>query len=161
MALFRRPQARPAPPAEPEPDDSPDALRRALSQLVAFINQNAGRLPGESVVAARQVTDAVRDVIDTSDDNGDLDVYAIISVKGIVNDYLPTTLRTYLALDPQVVDVRRPTGRTPKESLLDQITSLWAGAADVLTAAQAKDADALVSQGNFLQTKFTGSDLDL
>ena len=57
--------------------------------------------------------------------------------------------------------MRRPTGRTPKESLLDQIISLWAGAADVLTAAQAKDADALVSQGNFLQTKFTGSDLDL
>jgi hypothetical protein len=160
MALFRRPQARPAPPAQPESDDSPDALRRALSQLVAFINQNAGKLPGESVVAARRVTDAVRDVIDTSDD-GELDVYAIISVKGIVNDYLPTTLRTYLALDPQVVTVRRPTGRTPKESLLDQITSLWAGAADVLTAAQAKDADALVSQGNFLQTKFTGSDLDL
>jgi hypothetical protein len=160
MALFRRREAQPAPPAETEPDDSPDALRRALTQLVAFINQNAGKLPGESVVAARQVTDTVRDVIDTSND-GELDVYAIISVKGIVNDYLPTTLRTYLALDPQVVDVRRPTGRTPKESLLDQIISLWAGAADVLTAAQAKDADALVSQGNFLQTKFTGSDLDL
>ncbi|MDQ2751040.1 MAG: hypothetical protein M3Y44_16145 [Actinomycetota bacterium] len=160
MALFRRHDARPAPPAEPEPDDSPEALRRAVGQLVAFINQNAGRLPGEAVVAARQVTDAVREVIDTSDD-GALDVYAIISVKGIVNDYLPTTLRSYLALDPQVVDVRRPTGRTPRESLLDQIISLWAGAADVLTAAQAKDADALVSQGNFLQTKFTGSDLDL
>jgi hypothetical protein len=160
MALFRRREAQPAPPAEAEPDDSPDALRRALTQLVAFINQNAGKLPGESVVAARQVTDTVRDVIDTSND-GELDVYAIISVKGIVNDYLPTTLRTYLALDPQVIDVRRPTGRTPKESLLDQIISLWAGAADVLTAAQAKDADALVSQGNFLQTKFTGSDLDL
>jgi hypothetical protein len=160
MALFRRHEARAAPPAEPELDDSPEALRRAVSQLVAFINQNAGKLPGESVVAARQVTDAVRDVIDTSDD-GELDVYAIISVKGIVNDYLPTTLRTYLALDPQVVEVRRPTGRTPRQSLLEQIVSLWAGAADVLTAAQAKDADALVSQGNFLQTKFTGSDLDL
>lgn len=160
MALFRRREAHPAPAAEPEPDDTPEALRRAVSQLVAFINQNAGKLPGESVVAARRVTDTVRDVIDTSDDGG-LDVYAIISVKGIVNDYLPTTLRTYLALDPQVVDVRRPTGRSPRESLLDQITSLWAGAADVLTAAQAKDADALVSQGNFLQTKFTGSDLDL
>jgi hypothetical protein len=160
MALFRRHEARPAPAAEAAPDDSPDALRSALSQLVAFINQNAGKLPGESVVAARQVTDAVRDVIDTSDDGG-LDVYAIISVKGIVNDYLPTTLRTYLALDPHLVDVRRPTGRTPKESLLDQLISLRAGAADVLTAARAKDADALVSQGNFLQTKFTGSDLDL
>jgi hypothetical protein len=160
MALFRRHEARPAPTAEPEPVDSPAELGGALDQLVGFINQNAGRLPGESVVAARRVTDAVRDVIDTSDD-GELDVYAIISVKGIVNDYLPTTLRTYLALDPQAVDVRRPTGRTPRESLLEQLISLWAGAADVLTAAQAKDADALVSQGSFLQTKFTGSDLDL
>lgn len=157
---FRRREAPPPPPAEEDVTDSPAALRHALDQLVAFVNQNAGRLPGESVVAARRVTDTVRDVIDTSAD-GELDVYATVSVKGIVNDYLPTTLRTYLALDPQVVDVRRPTGRTPKESLLEQITSLWAGAADVLTAAQAKDADALVTQGSFLRTKFTGSDLDL
>ncbi|MFN2518166.1 MAG: hypothetical protein ABR604_03835 [Jatrophihabitantaceae bacterium] len=160
MALFRRHEARPSPPAEDEPADSPAELLRALDQLVAYINQNAGKLPGESVVAARRDTDALREIIDTADE-GELDVYAIISVKGIVNDYLPTTLRTYLSLDPQVVDVRRPTGRTPKESLLDQIMSLWAGAADVLTAAQAKDADALVSQGSFLQAKFTGSDLDL
>jgi len=159
MALFRRHPA-PAPAPEEDPADSPAALLHAVDQLVGFVNQNAGRLPGESVVAARQVTDTVREVIGTSND-GELDVYAIISVKGIVNDYLPTTLRSYLALDPQVVDVVRPTGRTPKQSLLEQINSLWAGADDVLTAAQAKDADALVSQGNFLQTKFTGSDLDL
>jgi hypothetical protein len=161
MTWFRRREAS-RPPAEPaEAEDSPAALRRSLQHVVAFINQNAGKLPGESVVAARRVTDAVGEVIDTSDDDGHLDVYAIISVKGIVNDYLPTTLRAYLALDPQAVDVPGPSGRTPKESLLDQINSLWSGAADVLSAAQAKDADALVSQGNFLRTKFTGSDLDL
>ena len=159
MALFRRHEP-PPPPAEEDVTDSPAALQQALDQLVGFINQNAGKLPGESVVAARRVTDTVRDVIDTADD-GKLEVYATVSVKGILNDYLPTTLRTYLALDPQVLDVRRPTGRTPKESLLEQITSLWAGAADVLTAAQAKDADALVAQGSFLRTKFSGSDLDL
>jgi len=159
MTWFRRHEA-PAPAAEDDPADSPAALQRTVDQLVGFVNQNAGRLPGESVVAARRVTDTVRDVIDTAVDDV-LDVYAIVSVKGIVNDYLPTTLRTYLALDPQVIDVRSPAGRTPKESLLDQITSLWAAAADVLSAAQAKDADALVTQGSFLRTKFTGSDLDL
>jgi hypothetical protein len=157
---FRRHEA-PKPAAEAEPEDSPAALLRSLRQLVAFINQNAGKLPGESVVAARRVTDAVAEVIDTSNDNGELDVYAIISVKGIVNDYLPTTLRAYLALDPQGVEVPGRSGRTPRESLFEQITSLWAAAADVLTAAQDKDANALVSQGNFLRTKFTGSDLDL
>lgn len=160
MALFRRHEPRPVPPVQDDPADSPAELLRALAGLVGFVNQNAGKLPAESVVAARQVTDAVRDVIESAED-GELDVYAIISVKGIVNDYLPTTLRSYLALDPQAVEQRRPTGRTPKESLLDQLTALWAGADDVLTAVRAKDADALVSQGNFLQTKFTGSDLDL
>jgi hypothetical protein len=161
VTWFRR-QAAPKPPAaEAEPEDSPAVLLRSLAQLVTFINQNAGKLPGESVVAARRVTDAVREVIETSDDSGELDVYAIISVKGIINDYLPTTLRTYLALDPHVVEVRGTIGRTPRESLYDQINSLWSAAADVLTAAQAKDADSLVSQGNFLRTKFTGSDLDL
>ena len=124
MAWFRRHVASP-PPAEDDPADSPAALLQALDQLVAFINQNAGKLPGESVVAARRVTDTVRDVIDTSDD-GELDVYAIISVKGIVNDYLPTTLRTYLAAGPAGGRRAPPTGRTPKESLLDQIISLWA-----------------------------------
>jgi hypothetical protein len=88
-------------------------------------------------------------------------VYTVISVKGIVHDYLPTTLRSYLALDVDAVDVARPDGRTPKESLLEQLTSLWSGAADVRAAAQSRDADALVSQGTFLRTKFTGSDLDL
>jgi hypothetical protein len=161
MTWFRRQREALRSTTEQDSTDSPAALLSTVDRLVAFINQNAGKLPGESVVAARRVTDAVREVIETSDDSGELDVYAIISVKGIVNDYLPTTLRTYLALDPQVLDVVRPTGRTAKQSLLDQINSLWTAAADVLSAARAKDADALVSQGNFLRTKFTGSDLDL
>jgi hypothetical protein len=32
---------------------------------------------------------------------------------------------------------------------------------DLLDAARAHDADALLSQGSFLRTKFSGSDLDL
>lgn len=163
MTWFRRHDTPPpatSAPAETEAEDSPAALLQTLAQLVHFVNENAGKLPGESVVAARRVTDTVAEVIGTAV-NGALDVYAIVSVKGIVNDYLPTTLRTYLALDPNVVDVRRPTGRTPRESLLEQISSLLSAVAEVLTAAQSKDADALVTQGNFLRTKFTGSDLDL
>jgi hypothetical protein len=148
------------PPLGPEPEDTPAVLLWNLRELIGFINQNAGRLPGESVVAARRVTDTVREIIDTAD--GDtLDIYAVVSVKGIVHDYLPTTLRSYLALDPALVDAPRPTGRTPKQSLLEQINSLWLAAADVLAAAQSRDADELVTQGNFLRTKFTRSDLDI
>ncbi|MEO6502077.1 MAG: hypothetical protein ABIQ09_09220 [Jatrophihabitantaceae bacterium] len=168
MTWFRKllppvaPAAASEPPvAEPELDgDDPTTLRIELARLNRFINQNSGQLPGESVVTARRVTDVLREVIDTSEIRP-LDIYAVISVKGILLDYLPTTLRTFLALDDAQLTVARPSGRTPIESLQEQLEALLDAATSVLTAAQAQDADALLSQGSFLRTKFSGSDLDL
>lgn len=159
MTWFRRGQGEPQVEG-PDPEDRPEALLRNLFELNHFINRNAGRIPAESVVAARRVTDILREVIDTSNER-ELDIYAVVSIRGILGDYLPTTLHRYLALDPDTTDTPRPSGRTPNQSLLDQIDSLWSAASDLLEATQARDADALVSQGNFLRTKFTGSDLDL
>jgi hypothetical protein len=160
MTFFRRGHEATAPvPAEPV-EDSPVALRHTLWQLTRFVNLNAGRLPVESVVAALRVTDTLREVIETIDERP-LDIHAVVSIEGILNDYLPTTLRTYLNLDPSVVDVVRPSGRTPRASLLEQLDSLWLAAADLLQATRAQDADALLTQGSFLRTKFSGSDLDL
>jgi hypothetical protein len=147
-------------PSPLQDDDSPATLRQRLFDLNRYINANAGKLPVGSVVTARQVTDTLREVIDTSDVRP-LDIYAVVSVKGILNDYLPTTLQRFLALDPNILEVPRPSGRTPAESLHEQIDSLWDAAANVLEAAKAQDADALLTQGNFLRTKFAGSDLDL
>jgi hypothetical protein len=167
MTWFRKllpPPAAPAPepsPAEPEAHgDDPATLRSDLAQLNRFLNQNSGRLPGESVVTARRVTDVLHEVIDTSEIRP-LDIYAVISVKGILQDYLPTTLRTFLALDEAQLTVPRPSGRTPVQSLQEQLEALLDAATSVLIAAQAQDADALLSQGSFLRTKFSGSDLDL
>ncbi|HEV2886430.1 MAG TPA: hypothetical protein VGX49_05930 [Jatrophihabitans sp.] len=169
MTWFRKllpPPAAPAPAPEPpttEPEDygdDPASLRRNLAELNRFINQNSGRLPGESVVTARRVTDVLREVIDISEIRP-LDIYAVISVKGILQDYLPTTLRGFLALDHAQLTVTRPSGRTPIESLAEQLEALLDAATDLLGAAKAQDADALLSQGSFLRTKFSGSDLDL
>lgn len=163
MTWFRRLHAdppTPAPPAQPDEDDSPDALRRRLWGLVQFINRSAGKLPVEAVVIARQATDTVREVIETSDDH-ELDIYAVVQINGIVNDYLPTTLRTYLNLDPELTERVGPSGRTPRAALREQLESLVAAAEEMLHATQAHDVDALFSQGNFLRTKFTRSDLDL
>ena len=109
---------------------------------------------------ARRVLDAVREVIDTSSER-DLDIRAIVSIRGILDDYLPTTLRAYLAIDAGAVDVVRPSGRTPAQSFIEQLEVLWSSAMDLLDAIRAHDADALLSQGSFLRTKFSGSDLDL
>ena len=150
----------PPPGAEPDAGDTPDGLRRSLRDIVKLVNASAGQLPGEAVVSARRVTDALSDIIDTSDVRP-LDVYAVISVRGTLTDYLPTTLRSYLAVDANMRDTPRPSGRSPKESLLEQIAALETSASQVLLAARNQDADALLTQGTFLRTKFSGSDLDL
>jgi hypothetical protein len=162
MTRFLRRREEPAspPPQEEPPDDSPAVLLQGVFGLVNLINQNAGRLPVEAVVVGRRITDLMRELIDSSTDR-ELDVHAVVAVKGIVTDYLPTTLHSYLALDPSLVEVARPSGRTPKASLVEQLDSLWESAADLLEATRSRDADALLTQGNFLRTKFTRSDLDL
>jgi hypothetical protein len=160
MTWLRRPHATTEPVDAADPEDAPEALLRRLFEMTQEVNQAAGRLPGEAVVVARRVLDTVREIVGTSAER-ELDVRAVGSVRGILGDYLPTTLHAYLALDPGVVDVARPSGRTPSESLIEQLDALWSSATDLLEANQAHDADALLTQGSFLRTKFTRSDLDL
>jgi hypothetical protein len=162
MTWFRRAQERAQETvgSDEDPEDEPAALLTRMFDLVREVNRNAGVLPTEAVVASRRVLDAVREVIETSSDRP-LDVHAIVWLHGILGDYLPTTLRTYLALDPGIVDAPRPSGRTPSASLIEQLETLWASAADLLDAIRAQDADAMLTQGSFLRTKFSGSDLDL
>jgi hypothetical protein len=131
-----------------------------MDAVIAFINRNAGRLPGVAVVNARRVTDTLCETINTSEVHP-LDVYAVLAVKSTLNDYLPTTLRSYLAVDTALLDTPRGSGRTPSQSLLEQLDALQTSASATLGAARRQDADALMTQGSFLQTKFSGSDLDL
>lgn len=160
MTWFRRGREAEPDPSGPPDEDSPATLRHSLVQLNRYINAHAGKIPVESVVTARRVTDTLREVVDTSEVRP-LDIYAVVSVKGILNDYLPTTLQRFVALEENLRDVPRPSGRTPAQSLQEQIDSLWDASLQVLSAAQAQDADALLTQGNFLRTKFSRSDLDL
>lgn len=162
MAWFRRAQEVPPPPPPAEPDDTPAALGGRLRDLVAFVNRNAGRLPVDAVVAALRVTDAVREILDDAAADPVPDVYVIIAVRGMVDDYLPTTLNAFLALDPGLAaTANKQGGGTPADDLVQQLDALWLAGLDVLRAAQARDVDKLVTQGNFLRTKFSGSDLDL
>jgi hypothetical protein len=159
---FRRPESASLVPVGPEddPEDSPESLRSAIASVVRLVNGSAGRLPLRAVVAARRITDVLSEVVDTSEVRP-LDVYAVISVRSSATDYLPTTLRSFLAVDEDLVDTPRPSGRTPAESLMEQLDALEDSATAVLKAAQEQDVDALMTQGSFLRTKFTGSDLDL
>jgi len=164
VTWLRRGHAEPAWPTAhsgaPPDEDSPTELLRAVFTVNRFVNQSSGQLPGRAVVAARRLTDTMREIIDTSQVRP-LDVYVVVSVKATLTDYLPTTLRSYLAVDPGVRELPARSGQTPAELLMEQLDSLQLSADAVLVAAKAQDVDALVSQGNFLRTKFSGSDLDL
>ena len=145
----------------PEPDeDSPAALQAAIDELVRYVNARAGGLPPAALVNARMLTDTLTEVVDSAAVRP-LDVYAVISVRGVVGDYLPTTLRGYLALEPDVRSVPRADGHSPTQSLMMQIDSLQTSVSATLVATREQDADALMTQGRFLQTKFNRSDLDL
>ncbi len=159
MPWFRRATVTPSVPG-PDPGDSPEALQRAIVAVNRLVNASAGRLPLAAVVAARRVTDVLAEVVDTAQVRP-LDIHAVLSVRAAATDYLPTTVRAYLAVDEALVDVPRPSGRTPRESLMGQLEALEGAALGVLEAVRQQDVDALMTQGNFLRTKFSGSDLDL
>ncbi|UWP80360.1 hypothetical protein [Dactylosporangium fulvum] len=131
------------------------AMLRRLTDAERFINRNAGRLPGRAVTRARWLTDTLREIVGTAQIRP-LDVQAVVLVRGTLEDYLPTTLHTYLALDDAARQRPQPT-----EALLEQLEILQQSVSDVLVAVRSQDADALLIQGNFLRTKFSGSDLDL
>lgn len=156
---FRR-ASNPGPTERPDPD-SPQVLASDLAELVRMINRNSGRLPAAAVVAARGVTDVVGEILECLADDAVPDIQSVLAVRGIVRDYLPTTLRGFLALELAPTEMSSPAAHHPTAQLDEQLSNLWAGATEVLTATRARDADNLVTQGNFLRTKFTRSDLDL
>lgn len=164
MAWFHRwhddPPAAPDPTDSPDPGDSPESLRRRLAEVVRLVNRSAGQLPNAATVNARRLTDILAEIIDTSEVRP-LDVYAVLFVRKTLEDYLPTTLHAYLAVAPELRETARPSGRTPVESLLAQVEALTTSASSTLTAVHNQDVDALMTQGSFLRTKFSGSDLDL
>ncbi len=141
-------------------DDRPAALKAKIDNLVLHLNRRAGQLPAAAMVHVRQLTDTLEAIVATSATR-DLDIYAVITVRSTLDDYLPTTIRTYLAVPAEQRDVPRANGTSPTASLHDQIDALLTAALNVLEAAQRQDVDALMTQGAFLTTKFSGSDLDL
>lgn len=141
-------------------DDSPPALRRSLADLIRLINQRSGQLPGEAVVRARWITDTLDAIVDVPEGRS-LDIQAVVLIRGIVDDYLPTTIQSYLAIAEEQRDSGRLHGGTPTATLLEQIEVLQNAASDMLGTTREEHLDMLASQANFLRTKFTRSDLDL
>lgn len=86
----------------------------------------------------------------------------MLGVRAMINDYLPTTVRSFLKLPTSFAETHRNrAGRTPVDELLLQLELLAEGAQEYATAIYAGDAQRLTNQGRFLESKFARSELSL
>lgn len=162
--LFGRPD--PGPPPQPAPDPprgpaGPDRLAAELDAIVDRVNRAGGRMPEGAVVAVREIADLLRPLLGYLQVNPASET-EMIQVRAIVQDYLPTSVDTFLALPAGFTATHRNRqGRTPGEELLDQLVLLIDATAECATAVYAGDAQALTNQGRFLRDRFQRSELDL
>ncbi|AEI11173.1 hypothetical protein [Cellulomonas gilvus] len=141
-------------------DESPQALRAGIDAVVRTINASGDDLPTAALANARHLTDTLTLLVDSAQLRP-LDTGTALTVRAATQDYIPTTLRTYLALRPDLREAPGPDGATPMRSLVQQIATLQEGFTAILEARERRDADALAVQGQFLEAKFHRSDLDL
>jgi len=88
-------------------------------------------------------------------DRGVISAKDSFTVVETVRRYLPDTLAAYLRLPRLYARVQTlGDGRTASQILLDQLTMLDSSLKDVAKSAFAGDAEALVTNGKFLQAKF-------
>lgn len=140
-----------------EYDDSVPALREQVQTLVLEVNASAGDLPPIAVVLARALTDTVSDVLESPEvDN--LDIGVRVALHSVLTDYLPGSIRSYIGA---VRSADAVAAHAATVAIVEQLTTLRSSVADVATASNARDLQALQVQGRFLQDKFGSSELDL
>lgn len=147
----------------PEPDDV-DALRRSLRETVALVNRSADRLPVGVVPRVRAVEDVLTELLDHAQatEGTSVSAQSRYALAATVHDYLPTSVRTFLALPPEfAATYRTPAGLSPGEELAEQLRLLEGAVRDLALAVYSGDAERLSTQGRFLATKFSRSDLDV
>lgn len=159
-SLFVRPDADGPAPAEPEPLQFVDRMVQQLDRLRWQARSAGSRLPIATLPMIGRIEDVVKPLLDHLAANPP-SIDEEIAVESLLTDYFPTTLTTYLNLNPQFAGEARPDGRTPGDDLIDQLRTLATAATELSRAIYAHDAQDLQSQGRFLQTKFDRSDLSL
>jgi hypothetical protein len=140
-------------------DDStatPSVPGRSLADRAREVHQNVDisypRIGPFATVMAKRILDGVRAVLEQVGDERRLDLRATVTLERMLEDYLPTTLRTYARARHE------PEARAQVERQLEQLAC---AVEDTLVAVRENNLQDLQVQGDFLDTKFSGSDLQL
>jgi hypothetical protein len=156
-----RPPAPDQAPASAEPAEPfGERMKSELEQIGWTARRAGGRLPIAALPQLGRIEDVLRPLLDHLVTNPP-SVEEEIAVEAMLTDYLPTTLGTYIGLNPQFAETAGAGGRTPGDDLIEQLVMLEGAAQELSVAVYAHDAQQLATHGRFLSTKFSGSDLDL
>lgn len=150
------------PPATPI--DEVGQLRARLAELVARTNRAADRLPVGVVPQVRAIEDLLVELLDHAQATTGSSISAAerYSLTATIDDYLPGSVDAFLALPASFAGTHRSAdGKLPGEELLEQLVLLEQAVRDLALAVYSGDAERLSTQGRFLDTKFSQSDLDL
>jgi len=134
-------------------EDTFDAerIRRALD---GTIDMARGRLPADVMARLAEIRARVLELLPQATDlpGGAQDLFVL---QRTARDYLPTTLRMYLALPPDYATTRvLQDGKTSLDVLRDQLELLDGQMAEIADAVHKRDSDQLLAQGRFLEERF-------
>jgi hypothetical protein len=148
----------------PPPADDRARLKEARRALPRLEQMDLRRLPASLRLKVAQIRRKIEALLRYADQFpvGSEDLYII---QRTATDYLPTTIRTYLAMPPgsenTPVDAQ---GRTAWRILWDQLAMIEARLDGVASEVRRRNIDKLVANGRFLEERFKhvgGSELDL
>ena len=135
---------------------STEMLAQQVRKLVDSVAQG---LPKDALDCLRSIQNTLIELLPRLQelrDRGIISAKDSFIVLETVRRYLPDTLGAYLRLPKFYAQMQTlADGRTASQTLLDQLRVLDTSLKDVAKSAFAGDAETLVSNGQFLQNKFS------
>jgi len=135
---------------------SSEMLAQQVRKLVDSVAQG---LPKDSLDCLRSIQGTLTELLPRLQelkDRGTISAKDSFTVVETVRRYLPDTLGAYLRLPRLYAQMQTlADGRTASQTLYDQLRVLDTSLKDVAKSAFAGDAEMLVTNGKFLQEKFT------
>lgn len=135
---------------------STELLAQQVRKLVDSVGQG---LPSDALGCLRSIQNTLTELLPRLQelrDRGIISAKDSFIVLETVRRYLPDTLGAYLRLPKYYAQMQTlADGRTASQTLLDQLRVLDTSLKDVAKSAYAGDAEMLVTNGQFLQDKFS------
>jgi hypothetical protein len=135
---------------------STEMLAQQVRKLVDSVEQG---LPKDALDCLRSIQNTLTELLPRLEqlrDRGVISGKDSFTVIETVRRYLPDTLGAYLRLPKYYAQMQTLSdGRTASQTLLDQLRMLDTSLKDVAKSAFEGDAETLVSNGKFLQNKFS------